>query len=192
MNHGEIEWPVPPNTRGSAAPRIFALMVILLLMSGAVSFLPSCLLPEPGIGSARGENQAPIAEGGNITEEEPGNMVFFSALGSHDPDGEIVFFEWDFDGDGTYDWNSTENGTTEYSFKDEGVYNATLRVTDNNGTSTTDTHYVFILEKEETTEETDYDRIRAVLTIVGILEILAGVGIFAVILYLKRKLYDVL
>ena len=29
-----------------------------------------------------------------------------------DSDGTVQKYEWDFDGDGTYDWNSTENGNT--------------------------------------------------------------------------------
>ena len=137
-----------------------------------------------------GENQPPVAVGGNITVAEPGEKVFFSAAGSYDPDGELVFFEWDFEGDGSYDWNSTENGNTEHTYHREGAYNATLRVTDDNGTAATDVYYILILY--EGNEETDYGMIRAVLTAVGIFEIIGGIGMIAFALYLKRKLYDTL
>lgn len=172
---------------GSISTKVIVIGLLILIGSSA----PLMTMDTQTDGIAAGENQAPIPVGGNITEEEPGKMVFFSALGSYDPDGEIVLYEWDFQGDGIFDWNSTENGNTEYKYEDEGVYNATLRITDDNNTSTTHTHYVFILEKDDN-GETDYDRIKSILTIVGLLEILAGAGIFAVILYLKRKLYDVL
>lgn len=172
---------------------IFIIFIIFILLISSLLISPvfSILEQDAVRLNAGAENQPPVAVGGNITVEEPGKMVFFSAVGSHDPDGEIVFYEWDFQGDGVYDWNSTENGNTEFSFEKEGAYNATLRVTDDNSTSSTDVYYVLILEKEDNSE-TDYDRIKTVLTVVGFLEIAAGIGIFAVILYLKHKLYDVL
>jgi len=155
-----------------------------------LSSFPLSLSPSASL-FASGENQLPVAVSGNHTEEEPGKMVFFSALGSYDPDGEIILYEWDFQGDGVYDWNSSDSGNTEHSYEDEGVYNATLRVTDDNSTSSIDVHYVFILEKDDN-GETDLDLIIALLTVVGIMEIIAGICIFAVILYLRRKLYDTL
>jgi len=57
--------------------------------------------------------------------------------GSGVDDGTIVKYEWDFDGDGTYDWTSTATGNTFYNYTAPGVYNATLRVTDNDGLTDT-------------------------------------------------------
>ncbi len=49
---------------------------------------------------------------------------------STDPDGEIVTFEWDFEGDGIID----EEGTTaEFTYDSNGDYNLTLLATDTNG-----------------------------------------------------------
>ena len=50
-----------------------------------------------------------------------------------DVDGTIVLYEWDFDGDGVFDWSSTSTGTTTHNYTDVGVFNAQFRVTDNSG-----------------------------------------------------------
>lgn len=61
--------------------------------------------------------------------------VTFDASSSFDPDGEIVSYEWDFDGDGRFD--DAEGEVVDYTFTQEGSYEVTLRVTDNNGDSVT-------------------------------------------------------
>ncbi|MFA5792307.1 MAG: PKD domain-containing protein [Candidatus Gracilibacteria bacterium] len=75
-----------------------------------------------------------------VASPESGDIplkVDFDATGSYDPDGEITAYEWDFDGDGRYDDGEGEEAT--YTFEQEGNYSVTLRVTDNNGQSTTTT-----------------------------------------------------
>jgi PKD repeat protein len=57
--------------------------------------------------------------------------VTFDASGSYDPDGEIIAYEWDLDGDGRYD--DAEGVTATYTYEQEGDFEASLRVTDNNG-----------------------------------------------------------
>ncbi|MBT4384185.1 PKD domain-containing protein [Candidatus Peregrinibacteria bacterium] len=57
--------------------------------------------------------------------------VKFDATASYDPDGEIINYEWDFDGDGRYD--DGEGVKSEYEFTQEGNFDVSLRVTDNNG-----------------------------------------------------------
>ncbi len=47
----------------------------------------------------------------------------------------IARYEWDFDGDGTYDKNSTD-GNVSYQYTTQGVFNAKVRVIDNLGAST--------------------------------------------------------
>ncbi len=56
---------------------------------------------------------------------------------AHDVDGQIVLYEWDFDGDGIYDWTSTTTGDTSYTYTTTGTHNAIFRATDNQGASTT-------------------------------------------------------
>jgi len=54
-----------------------------------------------------------------------------------DIDGTIVLYEWDFDGDGVYDWSSPTNGNTSHTYSNVGTFNATFRVTDNSGLTAT-------------------------------------------------------
>ena len=49
------------------------------------------------------------------------------------PDAEIVKYEWDFDGDGVYDWESTSTGKTSHVYSKPGQYNALFRVSDSRG-----------------------------------------------------------
>ena len=54
-----------------------------------------------------------------------------------DNDGNIVLYEWDFDGNGTYDWSSSTTGNTSYTYTGIGTFNAIFRVTDNSGLTDT-------------------------------------------------------
>ncbi len=67
-----------------------------------------------------------------FTPEEPraGEAVTFDASGSYDPDGYIVRYEWDFDGDGQLD---AEGRIVEWTFPQPGTYPVKLTVTDNDG-----------------------------------------------------------
>lgn len=78
---------------------------------------------------------------------EPPLEVSFDASGSFDADGIIVTFDWDFDTDGTYD---LLNGgpTTNHTYSDVGQFMATVRVTDNDGLSDTDTANIQVLGAE--------------------------------------------
>ena len=52
-----------------------------------------------------------------------------------DSDG-ISLYEWDFDGDGVYDYNSTSSGDIAHTYTTQGIFNAKLRVTDSIGVAT--------------------------------------------------------
>jgi cytochrome c len=58
--------------------------------------------------------------------------VTFSSAGTADPDGDPISYAWDFDADGVVD--STAANPT-YTYTANGVYEATLRVTDRTGRS---------------------------------------------------------
>ena len=68
-----------------------------------------------------------------------GSTVSFDASGSSDPDGEVVKYEWDLDGNGTYETDSGSNPTTTTSFATEGPHLVGLRVTDDEGATGTTT-----------------------------------------------------
>ncbi len=51
----------------------------------------------------------------------------------------VVQYEWDFDGDGTYDATSTTTPEATHVYEQAGTYAATLRVTDSRGGVATDT-----------------------------------------------------
>jgi PKD repeat protein len=62
----------------------------------------------------------------------PGRNLRFSDA-SYDPDGTIVLWQWDFEGDGSYDFSNTTHGNHTHVYPDEGQYTAILRVTDDRG-----------------------------------------------------------
>ena len=74
-------------------------------------------------------NEPPIALPGGPYSARINDEVQFSGAAS-DEDGTISLFEWDFDGDGTFDWSSAANGVTTHTYTETGTYTATLRVTD--------------------------------------------------------------
>lgn len=51
--------------------------------------------------------------------------------------GKIAKFEWDFNGDGVYDFTSSTTANTTYTYTTQGTYTAVLRVTDSQGLMTT-------------------------------------------------------
>ena len=74
----------------------------------------------------------PTAEAGVNQSSIRGVSINFNGQGS-DIDGQIVLWEWDFDGDGIFDWSSTDSGVTARSYSKIGDFNPVLRVTDNDG-----------------------------------------------------------
>jgi PKD repeat protein len=84
------------------------------------------------------ENLAPIADAGNNFEVSVNQEFPFNGSGN-DPDGKIVLYEWDVDGDGVYDTSCGMCGKDKHSYDKPGEYQATLKVTDNQGVTNTDT-----------------------------------------------------
>lgn len=85
------------------------------------------------------QNQAPTADIAASTVL--GNAPFdveFSAAGSSDPDGNIVSYQWDFDGDSFVDFNSPQPDAT-YMYTAPGTVTVTLQVVDDDGAADTET-----------------------------------------------------
>jgi PKD repeat protein len=79
-------------------------------------------------------NQPPVA---SFTYSCPDMTCYFTGTASHDPDGTIDSYLWDF-GDG-----HTDNGeTTSHPYGDPDTYTVVLEVTDNGGAKDTDTQEV--------------------------------------------------
>jgi PKD repeat protein len=87
----------------------------------------------------------------SITSDLTANQtITFNASDSFDPDGEIVFYNWDF-GDGT-------NGTginVSHIYKNPGIYTLTLVVTDNNGNTYSNSILIPIVSEFEGTISED-------------------------------------
>jgi len=58
--------------------------------------------------------------------------------GSATDDGQIVLWEWDFDGDGTYDYSSATSPAVQHTYVDGGDFVAALRATDDQGLTSVD------------------------------------------------------
>ena len=89
----------------------------------------------------------PVAIAGQNATGTPGVPLQFSGAGT-DEDGDITKYEWDFDGDGIFEWSSSENGRELNVYNNEGTYTATLQVTDNDGCTDRDSVVITISEKE--------------------------------------------
>jgi outer membrane protein assembly factor BamB len=89
------------------------------------------------INVSNGGNQPPIADlTANPSSGAPPMNVLLNASGSYDTDGSITKYEFDFGEGGGWQDNGT-NATIFHNYGTEGVYTATVRVTDND--SATDT-----------------------------------------------------
>jgi PKD repeat protein len=74
----------------------------------------------------------------------PPLTVNFDASGSADPDGgSITLYEWDFDGDGTYDFNGT-SPTAQHIYDKQGTITAMVRVTDDESSTATATKQISV------------------------------------------------
>jgi PKD repeat protein len=83
-------------------------------------------------------NNAPTA---SFTTSTTDLTVNVDASGSSDTDGSISSYEWDWTNDGTYEGSGQTNSHT---YGSEGTYNVKLRVTDNDGATSTKTKTITV------------------------------------------------
>ena len=77
------------------------------------------------------ENQKPVANPGGPYVKKLNQSVSFNGSQSMDPDGEILFYRWNF-GDGS---SQILDISPEHTYTDPGVYTVTLTVVDDDGRS---------------------------------------------------------
>ncbi|HEY0680778.1 MAG TPA: PQQ-dependent sugar dehydrogenase [Steroidobacter sp.] len=81
-------------------------------------------------------NQPPVAvASANPTSGAAPLTVSFNGSASSDPDGDVLTYAWDLDGDGAFD--DAAAATASFTYTQPGTYIATLRVTDTSGSTGT-------------------------------------------------------
>ena len=95
-------------------------------------FLPSPIPNQPPTASFTYSPQNPVV----------GEEITFDASDSYDPDGSIVFYEWDF-GDGNIT-NTTEE-VIKHSYSEAGSYEVVLTVTDDKGAKNSTTKMITVM-----------------------------------------------
>jgi len=88
-------------------------------------------------------NAAPVADAGGPYTTAEGTDAALDATGSSDPDGDLLIYEWDFDGDGVHD-DATGPNPSFTTVGQDGVFTVEVKVTDPKGLSDTDTTTVTV------------------------------------------------
>jgi outer membrane protein assembly factor BamB len=99
----------------------------------------------------------PIANAGPDQTIYEGDTAHFDASSSYDPDGIIETYEWDFDSNDGLWWETdavpdATSPTPTHIYGDDGIYIVTLRVTDNDNLSSTDTCNITVQNVNPTVE----------------------------------------
>jgi PKD repeat protein len=95
-----------------------------------------------------GDNQSPVASFFYTPSNPVVNQVIqFNATESHDPDGTIVSYQWDF-GDGT---PGAVGVLVDHHFSSKGTYTVYLRVTDNSGNTDSASQTITVSDNQSPT-----------------------------------------
>ena len=84
--------------------------------------------------------------------------VTFNASGSSDPDGSIVSYQWDLDGNGSFETDTGTTPTVKSSYAQEGSVPVTVRVRDNEGATDTETVALTVADKKEPPPTVSYSK----------------------------------
>ncbi len=102
--------------------------------------------------------------------------------GTSEDDGNIQNYSWDWENDGVFDAYGKEQNHT---YEENGTYEITLKVTDDEGFTTTKTSAVTV--NTEIVNPAGNNEDDGFLTIAGILIIIAVVVFFAIILFVRNR-----
>lgn len=91
-------------------------------------------------------NEPPLADAGLDQRVDRGATVLLDATGSRDPDGDLTRYEWRIESpNGTATTPDCPTcGRTRFVARQSGRYEVTVRVTDDDGATRTDTLYVYV------------------------------------------------
>jgi PKD repeat protein len=88
-------------------------------------------------------NNPPEAIAGGDVAVFAGQPATFHGTGS-DSDGQIVKYQWDYEGDGVWDLESPSSGAASHTYPAAGTYDARFRVTDDRGATADDVSVVTV------------------------------------------------
>jgi hypothetical protein len=91
-------------------------------------------------------NAPPICKPGPDLHATLGVPISIEGSGT-DPDGKIVKWEWDLNGDGKFDLASETSGKFQYTFAKLGTFPMVLRVTSEDGKQATASRKVEVRKK---------------------------------------------
>jgi hypothetical protein len=90
-------------------------------------------------------NQPPVAEfTASPDRAAAGQTVVFDASASSDPDGSIVDYSWDLDGDGSFETDTGTSRTIAHAYPTVGTVSVRLRVTDDRQNSSETSREVIV------------------------------------------------
>jgi PKD repeat protein len=95
--------------------------------------------------NSNGPEQRPVASIASTPSlPHAGDTVALDGSGSHYASGSITKYEWDLNGDGTYETSTGSTPKTSTSFAKAGTYTVGLRVTDSDGATGTTTKQISV------------------------------------------------
>ncbi|MGQ9582595.1 MAG: PKD domain-containing protein [Thermoplasmatota archaeon] len=89
-------------------------------------------------------NMPPVASAGGDLTTFAGQVLTLHGTGS-DEDGQVVLYQWDFESDGIWDYESPQSGTASHTYDTPGTYEALLRVKDDRGGTADDTTLITVV-----------------------------------------------
>jgi len=96
----------------------------------------------------------PTANAGEDVAISINDWVSFRGTG-FDLNGEVLLYEWDFEGDGVFEVSSAVDGLAEHLYAEMGTFRAVLRVTDDDGYAGLDTALVGVTNNPPAVENLD-------------------------------------
>ena len=127
--------PAPSRTRRSPSCRVAARRCSAPAASQDVAIFDRALSGAAISGhyASNGASGRPVASFKAPTTAKVGETVQFDASASKDLDGTIVKYEWDLDGNGSYETDTGTTPSASRSYASAASINVGLRVTDNTG-----------------------------------------------------------